>query len=62
VLDGWAWRDLILLRLNALLARTRGDEAGYRDFADRYRALATSLDFEGHIAIAEAMPTSPPER
>ena len=62
VLDGWAWRDLILLRLNALLARTRGDEAGYRDFADRYRALATSLGFEGHIAIAEAMPTSPPER
>ena len=55
VLDGWAWRDLILLRLRALLARTRGDEAAYRDFADRYRALATSLGFEGHIAIAEAM-------
>ena len=62
VLDGWAWRDLILLRLNALLARTHGDEVAYRDFADRYRALATSLGFEGHIAIAEAMPTSPPER
>ena len=38
VLDGWAWRDLILLRLQALLARTRGDEVAYRDFADRYRA------------------------
>ena len=61
-LDGWAWRDLIVLRLRALLARTRGDEAAYRDFAVRYRALATSLGFEGHIAIAEAMPTSPPER
>ena len=36
-------------------ARSRGDEAAYRDFADRYRALATSLGFEGHIAIAEAM-------
>lgn len=28
----------------------------YRDFADRYRAIATSFGFEGHIAWAEAMP------
>jgi adenylate cyclase len=55
VIAGWAWRDLILLRLRALLARTRGDEVTYRDFADRYRAMAESLGFEGHIAIAEAM-------
>ena len=56
MLDGWAWRDLILLRLQALLARTRGDEVAYRDFADRYRDMATSLGFEGHIKSAEAMP------
>ena len=55
-LDGWAWRDLIVLRLRALLARTRGDEVAYRDFADRYRDMATSLGFEGHIKSAEAMP------
>jgi adenylate cyclase len=55
VLDGWAYRDLTLLRLNALLGRTRGDEVTYRDFADRYLQMATSLGFEGHIAMAEAM-------
>ena len=55
VLDGSAYRELILLRLRALLARTRGDEVTYRDFADRYRDMATSLGFEGHIALAEAM-------
>jgi hypothetical protein len=48
-------RDIWLLRLRALLARARGDEAGYRDYRDRYRATATSLGFEGHIAWAEAM-------
>jgi hypothetical protein len=49
-------RGIWLLRPRALLARTRGDEAGYRDLRDRYRAMAKSLGFEGHIARAEAMP------
>jgi hypothetical protein len=31
-------------------------EAAYRDYRDRYRALATSLGFEGHMNWAEAMP------
>jgi adenylate cyclase len=44
-----------LLRLRALLARSRGDNARYRDFADRYRERATSLGLEGHMATAEAM-------
>ncbi|MEB3031510.1 ATP-binding protein [[Mycobacterium] nativiensis] len=48
-------RDLTLLRLRALLARARGDDAGYRDFAARYRAMAIHLDFEGHMALAEEM-------
>ncbi len=47
---------LTLVRLRALLARARGDEAGYRDHRDRYRDMATSLGYEGHIAWAEAMP------
>ena len=47
-------RDIWLLRLRALLARARGDVA-YRDFVDRYHAMAESLGFEGHIAWAEAM-------
>ena len=54
--EGLAVRDIWLLRLRALLARAHGDEAGYRDYRDRYRAMATSLGFEGHMAWAEAMP------
>jgi hypothetical protein len=49
-------RDVWLLRMRALLARARGDESGYRNYRDRYRAMATELGFEGHIAWAEAMP------
>jgi hypothetical protein len=47
--------DITLLRLRALLAHAHGDEAAYRDLANRYRAMAQSLGFEGHIAWAEAM-------
>ena len=54
--DGLVIRDICLLRLHALLARARGDETGYRDYRDRYRDMATSLDFEGHMKWAEAMP------
>jgi adenylate cyclase len=53
---GFVLHDIFLLRLRALLARTRGDEATYRDFRDRYRDMAKTLGFEGHIAWAEAMP------
>jgi class 3 adenylate cyclase len=54
--EGLAMRDIWLLRLRALLSRARGDEAAYRDYRDRYRDMATSLGFEGHMAWAEAMP------
>jgi class 3 adenylate cyclase len=49
-------RDVWLLRMRALLAHARGDDSGYRNYRDRYRAMATELGFEGHIAWAEAMP------
>ena len=49
-------REVWLLRLRALLARARGDAAAYADFRDRYRDMARTLGFEGHIAWAEAMP------
>jgi adenylate cyclase len=52
---GFVLNELALLRLRALLARARSDEARYREFRDRYRAMARSLGFEGHIAMAEAM-------
>ncbi len=54
--DGSAMREITLLRLRALLARANGDDTTYCDYRDRYRAMATELGFEGHIAWAEAMP------
>jgi hypothetical protein len=49
-------REIWLLRLRALLAQARADEAAYRDYRDRYRAMAIELGFEGHMEWAEAMP------
>ena len=54
--EGLAIRDIWLLRLRALLARAHGDATAYADFLDRYRDMAKTLGFEGHIAWAEAMP------
>jgi pimeloyl-ACP methyl ester carboxylesterase len=48
-------REIWLLRLRALLARAHRDDAAYADFRDRYRDMARTLGFEGHIAWAEAM-------
>jgi adenylate cyclase len=53
---GFVLNEISLLRLRALLARAQGEEAAYRDHRDRYRAMATSLGFEGHMKWAEAMP------
>ena len=53
--EGSAMLDITLLRLRALLSRARGDNVAYRDLVSRYRAMAESLGFEGHIAWAEAM-------
>ena len=47
--------EITLLRLRALLSRARGDEIAYLDLVSRYRAMAKSLGFEGHIDWAEAM-------
>jgi len=54
--EGLVIREIWLLRLRALLARAQGDDAAYAHFRDRYRDMATTLGFEGHIAWAEAMP------
>jgi adenylate cyclase len=53
---GFVLHEITLLRLRALLAQARGDAAAYADLRDRYRDMATSLGYEGHIAWAEAMP------
>jgi hypothetical protein len=54
--EGLVIRDIWLLRLRALLATARGDGSAYAHFRDRYRDMAKSLGFEGHIAWAHAMP------
>jgi hypothetical protein len=54
--EGLVLRDIWLLRLRALLARAHGDDTAYRDYREPYRAMATSLGFEGHMKWAEAMP------
>jgi hypothetical protein len=53
---GFAVREIWLLRLRALLARAHGDDASYAHFRDRYRDMAQTLGFEGHIEWAQAMP------
>ena len=52
---GFILFEVVLLRLRALLARARGELADYREFAQRYRQMATSLGFQGHMATAETM-------
>ena len=51
----WAVRDITVLRLRALLVRAHGDAAAYAHFRDRYRDMARTLGFEGHMKWAEAM-------
>ena len=53
---GFVLHEIWLLRLRALLARARGDAAAYADLRDRYRNMAKTLGFEGHMNWAEAMP------
>src|SRR6202012_6230396 len=38
--EGFAVREIWLLRLRALLAQARGDVASYAQFRDRYRGVA----------------------
>jgi len=54
--EGLVIREIWLLRLRALLARAHGDAPAYAQLRDRYRDMARTLGFEGHIAWAEAMP------
>ena len=53
--DGSAMLDITRLRLRALLAGAHGDDVVYRDLAIRYRTMAESLGYEGHIEWAKAM-------
>jgi adenylate cyclase len=52
---GRVYLELPILHLSALVSQHRGDEAAYRDFADRYRTSSTAVGFDAHTAIARAM-------
>jgi len=52
--DSLVIREICLLRLHTLLARARADETAYRAYRDRYCDMAKTLEFDGHIACAEA--------
>lgn len=52
---GFVLHEVWLLRLRALLSKAHGDESAYRDYRDRYRSMATSLGFEGHMQWAAEM-------
>lgn len=53
--SGSIMNELWLLRMRALLANALGEGAAYRAYRDRYRQMANSCCFEGHIAWAEEM-------
>ncbi|BBZ19181.1 cyclase [Mycolicibacterium gadium] len=53
--DGLAIREIWLLRMRALVARARGDAENYTELRERYRAIAESHGYEGHIDWAAAM-------
>jgi hypothetical protein len=50
-----AIREITLLRLRALDARARRDDHAFLGFLARFRAMAESLGYEGHVSSAKAM-------
>ena len=52
---GFVMHEIQLLRMRALLARARGDEAGYRSSRRALSHPRRGVRFAGHVAIAEAM-------
>ena len=52
---GYVMADIWLLRMRAWESQARGDDTAYREYRDRYREMANSLGFEGHIKWAAEM-------
>jgi adenylate cyclase len=53
---GFVVNEITVMRLRALTAHPAGDDIEYREYRDRYRNMARSLEFEGHIGWAETTP------
>jgi hypothetical protein len=41
--------------VHAFVAQVEGDETAHRDYAERFRTMATSLQAEGFMALAQAL-------
>ncbi|MEE2854251.1 MAG: adenylate/guanylate cyclase domain-containing protein [Actinomycetota bacterium] len=54
--DGLVMRDIWLLRLRVLLARSRGDDDSYSHFLHHHREMAKALGYQEHIAWAATLP------
>jgi hypothetical protein len=52
--DAVVLRKIWVLRLRALLAGARGDEAAHHDFHQQYRAMVRSLGWLRHMAMADS--------
>jgi adenylate cyclase len=52
---GFVLHEIHLMRMRALLAQALTDDTAYRDYRDRYRDMARTLGFEGHMAWADTM-------
>jgi adenylate cyclase len=55
---GFVLNEITVLRLRALLALASGTTAESTEMVARYRRRAHELDFEGHIAMSESLPTN----
>jgi hypothetical protein len=53
-IDDMVDREIWVLRLRALLAGARGDEAAHRDLLQQHRAMATKLGRLGHMAMSDS--------
>jgi hypothetical protein len=41
--------------VHAFVAQVEGDETAYREFAEHFRTMATSLQADGFMALAQAL-------
>jgi adenylate cyclase len=53
---GFVVNEITVMRLRALTAHAAGDDIEYREYRNRYRNMARSVEFEGHIGWAETTP------
>ena len=51
----YALDQMVSALVHAFVAQAEGDETTYRDYVERFRTMATSLQAEGFMALAQAL-------